>query len=160
MVLTHKLTLNAITEPFFPLFRVTLQQLGLCSCTCPTPSLYFCSVLECDILCTRILEYVFLKWSIDLGFTQNKPLTSVSESLVSSLVSTAVSGQKTGETRGKWWFTREVLALHFCSLLCCCVLGIPSCFPLSSFCLLLPLDWQVSVFCIFQYHGIKTQFLK
>lgn len=42
---------------------------------------FFCSVLECDILSTRILEYVFLMCSIDLGFPQNKLLTSVSASL-------------------------------------------------------------------------------
>lgn len=53
-----------------------------CFCTCLSPSLYFCSVLECDILNTCILEYVFLMCSINFAFTQNKVLTSVSVSLV------------------------------------------------------------------------------
>lgn len=58
---------------------------------------------------------------------------SVSVSRVARTIKTAVSRQKTQEKPGDRAVVHTgVSALHFCSLLCCCVLGIPSCFPLSS----------------------------
>lgn len=147
-------------EPFSPLFRVTLKPAGTQHrVSLPvSPSLYFCSLLECDILNTRVLEFVFLMCSTNLGLTQTKLLVSDSASLV-------LGGPSRQQFQGRrhrrnqeevMWPTRELFQLRCCSLHHFCVSGRPSRLPLSSFCPLLPLDWQVSVFCIFQYHGIKT----
>lgn len=58
------------------------------------------------------------------------------------------------------WFTRGFQ--HYAFVVCSVAVFRES-LPVSHrppSCLLLPLDWQVSVFCIFQYHGIKTPIIQ
>ena len=134
-------------EPFVPLPSDARTAWTQHRVSVPVCHLLFCSVLECDILNTRILEYVFLKCSINFGFIQNKVLTSVSVSLV---LCGPLRQQFQGERRREWCGSHRRFEDY--TSVVCTVAVFRECLPFSHcpiFCLLLPLDWQMSVFCIF-----------
>lgn len=151
-------------EPFLSPVRGNSSVSASFPCARLSHFLDFLAVLERDILSTRILEYVFLMCSIKLlyyYFFYTEQM-SVSVSLVlRGPLRRRFQGKRHRRSQGMGvWFTRG--CQHYAFVVCSVAvfresLPVSHCPPS---CLLLPLDWQVSVFCIFQYHGIKTRIIQ
>lgn len=69
-----------------------------------SPSLYFCSLLECDILNTRVLEYVFLMSRTSLGVSHRPNCCCLIQRLscCADRLGSSFRAEDTGGTRRKW----------------------------------------------------------